>query len=169
MSEQTQYPPITIIVAIAANGAIGINNQLLWHLPEDLKRFKRITTGHAVLMGKNTYLSLPKRPLPNRTNIVISDNPDDHFEGSITVNSVEEAVEKCPHDRESFVIGGGSVYRQFMPIASKLYITKIHQDFKADTFFPEISENQWKCIEESKVYTDENNSLKYSFLTYQKR
>lgn len=161
-------PVISIIVAIAGNHAIGINNQLLWHLPEDLKRFKKITSGHPVIMGKKTYESLPKRPLPNRTNIVITDDRNDIFEGCITVFSIEEAIRACPSGEECFVIGGGSVYRQFMPIADKLYITKVHQDFEADTFFPEIPEESWTLTEESPVQADENNSLKYTFLTYKR-
>ena len=117
-------PPISIIVAIAQNYAIGKDNKLLWHLSDDLKRFKKITSGHYVIMGKLTYLSLPVRPLPNRTNMIITDNPDDNFEGCMTVYSIDEVLNECPENQESFIIGGGSIYRQFMPIAQKLYITK---------------------------------------------
>ncbi|MBU2651223.1 MAG: dihydrofolate reductase [Bacteroidetes bacterium] len=162
-------PTISIIVAIARNNAIGKDNQLLWHLPDDLKRFKRITSGHPVIMGKKTYESLPVRPLPGRLNIVITDNPNDTFDGCETVFSIEEALAKCPRDMECFIIGGGSVYRQFMPLAEKLYITKVHKDFDADTFFPEITEDDWALMEESPLQTNENNSLSYSFLTYQRK
>ena len=157
---------ISIIVAIASNYAIGKDNQLLWHLSEDLKRFKRITSGSNIIMGRNTYLSLPKRPLPNRTNVVISDIPGDHFEGAETVGSIEEALKYCNSEKESFIIGGGSIYRQFMPLANKLYITKVHQDFEGDTFFPEIDGQEWQLVEESEIQTDETNLLDYSFLTY---
>jgi dihydrofolate reductase len=160
---------ISIIVAIAENYAIGKDNQLLWHISEDLKRFKRITSGSTIIMGRNTYLSLPKRPLPNRTNVVISDIPNDHFEGAEVVGSIEEALEYCSAEKESFIIGGGSIYRQFMPLASRLYITKVHKDFEADTFFPDIDDEEWELVEESKVQVDENNSLKYSFLSYQRK
>jgi len=114
---------ISIIVAIAENFAIGKDNKLLWHIPADLIRFKRITKGHQVIMGKLTYESLPIRPLPHRENIVISDNPMDSFEGCTTVHSIKEAEELCNDREESFIIGGGSVYRQFLPICNKLLST----------------------------------------------
>ncbi len=161
-------PVVSIIVAIAQNYAIGKDNQLLWHLSEDLKRFKRITSGHPVIMGKKTYESLPKRPLPKRTNIVITDDRKDNFEGCTTVFSLDEAIEACRGEEECFIIGGGSIYRQFLPRADKLYITKVHEDFEADTFFPEITKEEWQLMEESPLQTDENNSLKYSFLTYKR-
>lgn len=125
---------ISIIVAIASNNAIGKNNQLLWHVPADMKYFKKITTGHTVIMGKNTFLSLPGGPLVNRRNIVISDDPDDHFKGCVTVNSINEAIELCDEEIECFVIGGASVYRQFLPFATRLYVTKVNKSFEADTF-----------------------------------
>jgi dihydrofolate reductase len=160
---------ISIIVAIAENYAIGKDNQLLWHLSEDLKRFKRITSGNTIIMGRNTYLSLPKRPLPNRTNVVISDIPEEHFEGAETVGSIEESMKYCSAENECFIIGGGSIYKQFMPMANKLYITKVHREFEADTFFPEINDEDWLLMEESEIQIDENNSLQYSFLTYQRK
>lgn len=159
---------ISIIVAIAENNAIGKDNKLLWYLSDDLKRFKRITSGHQVIMGRNTYLSLPVRPLKNRMNVVITDDPDEVFEGCITVRSIEDAMKLCKEDEESFVIGGGSVYRQFMPVATKLYITKVHKDFEADTFFPEIDENKWELIEEEYHPADEKHKYPFTFLTYSK-
>jgi dihydrofolate reductase len=159
---------ISIIVAIAENNAIGKDNQLLWHLSDDLKRFKKLTSGHRVIMGRNTYLSLPLRPLPNRTNIVISDVPGEEFEGCITVRSVEEAGELCNDGEESFIIGGGSVYRQFMPMANKLYLTKVHRSFEGDTFFPEIDEDEWKLVEKEDRDADEKHKYPFSFLTYVK-
>jgi dihydrofolate reductase len=113
---------ISIIVAIAKNNAIGKNNDLLWHIPEDLKRFKQITSGHKIIMGKKTYLSLPFRPLKNRENIVITDCPDDVFEGCTVVFSVGEAISKCSEEEETFIIGGASVYKQFLPLTDRLYI-----------------------------------------------
>lgn len=159
---------ISIIVAIARNHAIGKDNQLLWHISADLQRFKKITSGHQVIMGKLTYLSLPVRPLPNRKNIVITDNPDESFEGCITVNSISEALEYCHENEESFIIGGGSVYRQFMPYATKLYLTLVDKDFEADTFFPEIDYSQWQLIEKEDHFPDNKNDFAYSFLIYQK-
>jgi dihydrofolate reductase len=159
---------ISIIVAIARNWAIGRNNDLLWHIPADLKRFKEITKGHQVIMGRMTYLSLPKRPLINRTNIVITDNLDEKFEGCITVNSIQEALDHCNDREESFIIGGGSVYRQFLPYANKLYLTMVDKDFEADTFFPEIDKNSWNLVEKSDPIYDEGNDFYYSFITYEK-
>jgi dihydrofolate reductase len=159
---------ISIIVAIARNMAIGKNNELLWHIPADLKRFKQITLGHQVIMGRMTYLSLPKRPLPNRTNIVITDKPDETFEGCLTVHSIQEAYNLCMEQEESFIIGGGSVYRQFLPMATRLYLTLVDKDFEADTFFPEIDTSHWKLIEKTDCGPDEHNDFSYSFLVYEK-
>jgi len=159
---------ISIIVAIANNFAIGLNNQLLWHIPADLKRFKKITSGHQVIMGKLTYLSLPVRPLPNRINIVITDNREELFEGCMTVYSIEEALHLCNEQEESFIIGGGSVYRQFLPLCNKLYITMVHKDFEADTFFPRFDMDQWKLIEKEDHEPDGINDFSYSFLTFEK-
>ncbi len=158
---------LSIIVAIAENNAIGKDNQLLWHISEDLKRFKQITSGHKIIMGRNTYLSLPKRPLPNRTNIVISDIPGESFEGTITINSVEEALVLVKPDEEAFIIGGAMVYKQFIPLADKLYLTIVKKYFEADAFFPEIDYNEWKeteCIFSS----DNEQALDYRFVTFER-
>lgn len=155
------YPNIAIIVAIAQNFAIGKNNDLLFHLPNDLKRFKIITSGHAVIMGKKTLFSLPKGPLPDRRNIVITDVPGESFAGCETVYSIEEAVEAVRNEQLAFVIGGGMIYRQFYPIAGKLFLTMAHQDFDADTFFPEIDFNEWKEISRETLF-DEKNNFSYS-------
>src|SRR5665811_604053 len=114
--------PISIIVAIAQNNAIGKDNQLLWHIPADLKRFKKLTTGHTIVMGKRTFYSLPIRPLPNRRSIVITDIPGEEIEGCTMAYSIEEAVEKMEDEKENFIIGGGSVYHQFLPLAQQLYL-----------------------------------------------
>ncbi len=160
---------ISIIVAIAQNMAIGKDNQLLWHISNDLKRFKRITEGHQVIMGKKTFESLPKAPLPKRTNIVISDDTNDSFEGCKTVYSIEEAIDLCKEDEESFIIGGGSVYKQFLPYADKLYLTIVHKDFEADTFFPEIDLKKWNLIEREDIDNDPQNDFKYSFLSFSRK
>jgi dihydrofolate reductase len=159
---------ISIIVAIAKNNAIGKNNQLLWHIPADLKRFKKITSGHQVIMGKLTFESLPFRPLPNRTNIVITDKPGETFEGCTTVYSISEALNLCNAQEESFIIGGGSIYRQFLPHCNKLYITLVNKDFEADTFFPEINREEWELIESEDVENDPSLGFSYSFLTFEK-
>jgi len=155
------YPNIAIIVAIAQNFAIGKNNDLLFHLPNDLKRFKKITSGHAVIMGKRTLFSLPKGPLPNRRNIVISDITDERFDGCETVYSIAEAVEVVKDEQIAFVIGGGMIYRQFYPIAGKLYLTIAQKDFEADPFFPEINFEEWKELSREDLF-DEKNNFNYS-------
>ncbi|MBN2349548.1 MAG: dihydrofolate reductase [Bacteroidales bacterium] len=160
---------ISIIVAIAKNYAIGKDNQLLWHLPEDLKRFKKITTGKTLVMGKKTFESLPVRPLPNRKNIVISDNKDDNFEGCIMAHSIEDAISKMDDTHENFIIGGGSIYRQFLDLAQKLYITLIDKDFEADTYFPEINVNHWQETERIDNPPDKSNNFSYSFISYVKK
>jgi dihydrofolate reductase len=134
---------ISIIVAIAQNNAIGKNNQLLWHIPADLKRFKHLTTGHTIVMGKRTFESLPIRPLPNRRSIVITDIAGEQMEGCIMAYSIEEAIDKMDDEKENFIIGGGSVYRQFLPIAQQLYLTIVQSDFEADTFL-NIDLKEWK-------------------------
>ncbi|MBP7679009.1 MAG: dihydrofolate reductase [Bacteroidales bacterium] len=159
---------ISIIVAIARNYAIGRNNQLLWHISEDLKRFKKITQGKQVIMGKLTYLSLPVRPLPNRQNVVITDRKDEIFEGCTTVHSIEDALDLCHETEESFIIGGGSVYRQFLPYCNRLYITLVHKDFDADTFFPQFDLAQWKLVEREDRLPEKDSELSYSFLIFEK-
>lgn len=159
---------ISIIVAIAENFAIGKNNDLLFHLPNDLKHFKQITTGHSIIMGRNTLLSLPKWPLPNRRHIIITDKKEDVFPGCETVFSIEEAIEKVKSEKEVFVIGGGMIYKQFFPIAGKLYLTLVHKPFEADIFFPEIDYSEWnENLRED--FQDEKNGFKYSYLNLERK
>lgn len=159
---------ISIIVAIAQNFAIGKNNDLLFHLPNDLKHFKEITSGHTIIMGRNTLLSLPKWPLPNRRHIVITDKPNDSFEGCEVVFSIEEAIEKVRDEEEAFIIGGGMIYRQFYPVAGKLYLTVVHQDFDADVFFPEINFEEWEEFEREDFH-DEENEFDYSYINLERK
>ena len=154
---------ISIIVAIAQNFAIGKNNDLLFHLPNDLKRFKEITTGHPVIMGRNTLLSLPKGALPNRRNIVISDIPEEKFERCEMVASIEAAAATVKDEQEAFIIGGGMIYRQFFPLAGKLYLTLVHRDFDADVYFPEIDYTEWEELFRED-HSDEKNGFNYSYL-----
>ena len=159
---------ISIIVAIAENNAIGLNNDLLWHIPEDMKRFRQITTGHRIIMGKRTYESLPNRPLKNRTNIVISDIPGDRYEGCLMAYSIREVLDLCPADEESFIIGGGMVYRQFLPLADRLYITRVHKSFEGDVFFPEIDPDEWEETAREEG-NPEGLDFTYSFMTYDRK
>jgi len=170
---------ISIIVAIAENYAIGKKGDLLCHMPADLKHFKEITSGKTVMMGERTFFSLPKHPLPNRRNIVLTDVAGKTFEGAEAVYSIDEMVKKVEsrktaslkvESEEAFVIGGGMVYRQMMPLADKLYITHIHHSWEdADTFFPEIKESEWKLLNAERHFADEKNPYDYTFATYARK
>ena len=160
---------LSIIVAIAENYAIGKDNELLWHLPDDLKRFKKITSGNKVIMVRNTFLSLPFRPLKNRENIVITDNPDEIFEGCTVVNSIKEAIGKCSGDEECFIIGGASIYKQMLPFTDRLYITWVHKEFEGDVFFPVIDFKEWEIISKEDFPVDNLLGFAYSFVVYNRR
>ncbi len=160
---------ISIIVAVAKNNGIGKDNRLLAHIPGDLPRFKAITTGHTVIMGKNTFLSLPNGALKNRRNIVISDNRHDTFKDCITVFSIEEALSQCEEGCENFVMGGASIYRQLLPYASKLYLTLMHKDFDADTFFPDIDYNEWTELSRETPDHAGNADFTYEYIVLQRK
>lgn len=168
-SKGTRMKPISIIVAIAGDNGIGKDNKLLWHIPADLKRFKLITVGHTVIMGKNTFLSLPGGALPNRRNIVITDNRSENFPDCQMVYSVDEALEHSDPDRENFVIGGASVYRQFLPLADTLYLTRVHKVFDADTFFPEILAEEWDEISREEPEPDGKNDFTHTYLVLKRK
>ena len=157
---------ISIIAVIDQNNAIGLNNRLLCHLPNDLKYFKRITSGHPVVMGWRTYESLPVKPLPNRKNIVICDLFDVSAPGCILVSSIEEACAQCDATEECFVIGGAMVYRQMINMAQKLYITRVHHAFDADVWFPEINAGEWRQLSSERNEPDEKHQYAYSFEVY---
>lgn len=155
---------LSIIVAISENNGIGLNNNLLWHIPADLKHFKQITMGKTVVMGRRTWLSLPKRPLQGRRNIVISDIQGEQFEGAEVVFSIEEVINTClKANDETVIIGGGSIYRQFFPFANKLYITQIYKSAEADTFFPEISDTEWEKLSEEPHLEED---IPFSYIEY---
>lgn len=160
---------ISIIVAVSEDLGIGKNNELLWHISEDLKRFKRLTYGNTVIMGKKTWESLPRRPLPGRINIVITDVPGESFEGAISAFSIEDSVSKCEKDKEIFIIGGGSIYSQFMPLADRLYITHVHKNAPADIYFPEIDPSIWMVSEKEDFSASDEVSIPYSYIIYDRR
>jgi dihydrofolate reductase len=160
---------ISIIVAVSEDWGIGKDNELLWHISEDLKRFKRLTSGNTVIMGKKTWESLPRKPLPGRKNIVLTDNPKESIENSVTAYSIDDALSKCRQDEEIFIIGGGSVYRQFMPLADRLFITHVHKKASADVYFPEIDSEIWEIAEEKEFRSNEINSIPYTYRIYKKR
>lgn len=155
---------ISIVVAISSNNAIGKNNQLLWHLPADLKHFKNITTGHTIIMGRKTYDSIGK-PLPNRKNIVITRQHDLKIDGVEIANSLEEALSLCNTNEKIFVIGGAEIYRQALPLCDKIYLTRVHRHFDADAFFPELDNETWEEIEKEDYLPDEKNKYAYTFST----
>jgi dihydrofolate reductase len=157
------YPNLAIIAALAENLAIGKDNRLLFHFPEDLKRFKRITQGHPVIMGKKTFYSLPKGPLPNRRNIIISREQGLTLNGCEVVPSIAQAVELVKDEPLAFIIGGGDVYRQFFPIVGKMFLTIINKSFEADTYFPAINFEEWEVISKEDFY-DQGNGFSYTNL-----
>lgn len=159
---------ISIIVAIASNNAIGKDNQLLWHLSDDLKRFKRLTSGHTVIMGRNTFLSLPNGALPNRRNIVITDQPDEQFGKCEMAYSIDEALALAGNEEECFIMGGGMVYRQMLPVAGRLYLTTVDHSFDADTFFPEIDFSEWSLLETEFVDALGKNDFPHTFTLYER-
>jgi len=159
---------ITVIAAVAENNALGKENQLLWHLPDDFKRFKTLTSGHYIIMGRKTFESFPK-PLPNRTHVIISRQANYQPEGCIVVNSLEQAIAVCPKTEEVFIIGGGEIYRQSIAVADKLDLTKVHATFEADTHFPEIDLSQWQLVFEEYHPKDERHDYAFTFQTYSKK
>jgi len=160
---------ISLIVAVSDDMGIGKNNDLLWHIPEDMKRFKKLTLGNTVVMGKKTWESLPKKPLTGRKNIVITDQPGECFDGAVTAYSIEDAVNKCESGEEVFVIGGGSIYRQFMPIADRLYITHVRKTKASDVFFPEIDPKIWMPVETEEHREEINDVPPYTYVVYERK
>ena len=161
---------ISIIVAIADNNAIGRDNQLLWHLPADMRRFKALTMGHTVIMGRKTFESLPKGALPGRRNVVLTTRPGAHFEGCTTYASLEEAFSGSASDDEVFIIGGAKVYSQSLQFADKIYLTLVHTTPKdADAFFPTIDPSHWEEIEHQEFPSDDRHAYPYTFLTYRRK
>ena len=158
----------SIIVAVDKSNAIGKDNNLLCHLPNDLKHFKSVTEGHPVIMGRKTFESLPKGALPNRRNIVITRNKDLHFERCEMVSSIQEAIDLCKDESEIFFIGGGTIYNEAICFADKVYLTCIHHKFEADTFFPAIDALLWKEISREDFQADEKHKYAYSFITFDK-
>ena len=156
---------ISMIVAVARNGVIGHANDLIWHISEDLRRFKAITTGHPVIMGRKTFESIG-RPLPGRTNVVISRNENFRPEGCLVVDSFEKAVAMFPPDEEAFVIGGAQVYAQALPIADRLYLTEIEADYEGDTRFPDWDRSAWTLSSEHRFPPGERFEHPFAFLDF---
>ena len=162
---------VSLIVAVAENGVIGKDNDLIWHLPKDMRFFKETTMGHHVIMGRKNFESIPERfrPLPNRTNVVITRQSDYQAEGCLVVNSLENALEVAQNnsDKEPFIIGGGQIYKLALEgnLVDKIYLTKVHHSFKGDTFFPELSE-EWKEVNREDHEADEKHACGFSIICY---
>lgn len=181
MTNTNKKPNLSIIVAIAQNGAIGKDNDLLWHLGSDLKRFKKLTTGHPVVMGRKTWESLPKRPLPGRQNIVMTNNHDFEAAGATVVHSVNElfkvlvATEQEQRDSgkdcddEVFVIGGASIYNVLLPFTNRLYITRVYRDYEADVYFPTIDMSEFTLVQFGEPLFDEESGLDYAYEEYDRK
>lgn len=160
---------LILIAAAAENNALGKNNNLLWHLPNDFKHFKALTSGHYIIMGRKTFESFPK-PLPNRTHIIITRQKKYTVpNGCIVVNSLEKAIEVCPKNEDLYIIGGGEIYKQAIDLADKVELTRVHTEIDADTFFPEINTPKWKLVREAYHPKDEKHQYDFSFLTYLKK
>lgn len=158
---------ITIIVAAAENNALGKDNDLVWHLPDDFKRFKQLTTGHHIIMGRKTFESFPK-PLPNRTHIVITRQKNYAPEGCIVVGSLDKALELSKTDDTPYIIGGGEIYKLSIQIADRIELTRVHGTFEADTFFPEIDENKWQLVKSEFHAADDKHKFPFTYLTYER-
>lgn len=156
----------TIIAAAAENDALGKDNDLVWHLPDDFKRFKALTTNHFIIMGRKTFESFPK-PLPNRTHIIITrQNNYTIPEGCIVVSSLQKAMDLCPKEDENFIIGGGQIYKQSIELSDKIELTRVHTTVEADTFFPKIEDDKWSLINSVHHPKDEKHKFDFTYLTY---
>ena len=161
---------ISIVVAMAKNRAIGKNGQLLWHLSNDLKHFKQVTSGKCVIMGHNTYVSLPgQKALPNRRNIIISDRLDEAPAGFELATSIPKALKLVENEAEIFIMGGGMIYEQFLGMADALYLTRVDKDYEADTFFPIINFEEWNLTELEVIDDDQQIDCSYRFETWEKK
>ena len=160
---------LSIIVAIAKNNVIGKDNKLIWHLPEDLKRFKRLTTGHTIIMGRKTFESLG-RILPNRHHVILCNDAELNIndENVEVLNDISLLDKYINSDEENFIIGGATMYKLLMPYCKKMYITEINKDFDGDVWFPKIDLDKWKITNKEKGLTDENNPFEYEYVTYEK-
>lgn len=156
---------LTLIAAAAENNALGKDNDLVWHLPDDFKRFKQITSGHYIIMGRKTFESFPK-PLPNRTHVIITRQNDYKADNCIVVNSLDEAIAACPQDEEVFVIGGGEIYKQSIDRADKIELTRVHTTVEADAFFPNIDTSKFKLASEEYHPKDEKHKFDFTYQTW---
>lgn len=165
---QKTTPNISIIVAASQNYAIGKDNDLLWHISDDLKRFKALTSGHTVVMGRRTFDSLPKKPLPKRRNIVLTHDMDFVFDGVDVMHTIAEVLDAASGEEELFVIGGAAIYKQFLPFTQRLYVTWVYADFEADVYFPIIDKSLFREVSLTEKKQDEASNLWYAYAEYQR-
>ena len=157
-----------MIAAVSSDNGLGLDNKLVWHIPRDLKHFKDLTFGHCIIMGRKTFDSLPKA-LPNRKNIVLSRKKDLKYKDAIVVDTIEKAINETQGDLNPFVVGGGEIYNLFMEYSSYIELTRIHHEFKSDTFFPRIDLEEWEIIKKNDIRKSETENYNYSFLTYKRK
>lgn len=158
-------PEVTLIAAAGENNELGKEKDLVWHLPDDFKRFKQLTSGHYIIMGRKTFETFPKL-LPNRTHVIITRKKDYSPEGAIVVHSIQEALKVSKNDSRPFVIGGGEIYKLSLPKADRIELTRVHGSFDADTFFPEFDEEHWKLVSSEFHPKDEKHNYSFTYLTY---
>lgn len=168
-SSTSRHREVYAIVAMGRNGEIGFKGDMPWHLPEDLAHFKSLTMSHPVIMGRTTWLSIPRRPLPGRRNIVLSRQPGFNAPGAERARSLAEALEMCPPPEIPFIIGGGSIYAEALPLVTRIYVTRIDLEFpKADTWFPDIDDDKWILTDKSETFMS-RQGIPYRFETYESR
>ena len=168
MTESEFHKDITLIAAASENQALGKDNQLIWHISDDLKRFKRLTSGHCVIMGRKTFESMPKA-LPNRKNIILTRNTSYQAKNAFVAHTVKQALKLTDKDTKPFVIGGGEIYSLFLSMAVSIELTRVHDHFEADAFFPKIDMKQWNLTKEEKYTAGFDQPFAYSYLTYRKQ
>ncbi|NQD72146.1 dihydrofolate reductase [Sphingobacterium shayense] len=159
---------ITLIVAASENNAIGKDNKMLWHLPDDFKYFKKHTTGHSIVMGRKTFLSIGK-PLPERRNIVLSKDLTFNADDIDVANSISEVLTYCRDEREIFIIGGAQLYKQTLPLANKILLTRVHTEIQGDAYFPELNQKEWKLVNQENHLHDEKHAYDFTFEVWERR
>jgi dihydrofolate reductase len=157
---------LTSLVAVSDNNVIGKDNDLIWHLPKDLKHFKKLTTGHTMIMGRKTWEAIGAKPLPKRKHIVITRNEGYRAEGAIVVTSVNEALKQIEDDQQAFIIGGAEIFNLTMSIVNQIEITYVHHDFEGDTFFADLKKEDWELVWQKKFFKDEKHKYDFTFARY---
>lgn len=159
---------LTAIAAVAQNGIIGNNNDLIWHLPNDLKHFKKLTKGHTIIMGRKTWESIGAKPLPHRKHVIITRNFEYEAKGAEVVSTIDEALEQARGDVQPFVVGGGEIYKLAMPFVNRLELTIVHHDFEGETSFPDFDKSEWKETWSERHEKDEKHQFAFTFRTLER-